>query len=166
MVYYITLDKWRNTVKVNESIDAALAAAPTLRVEELTEAVKALEDIRVPQRWDQPAAKRPGFPNQYDGTGYLIAKFEETFKPGSVLLLQPARPAYVADSRHLALYFIMGSYLEDKSEWNKIAATWLGVAEEALPNDLLTYLLTRRGLALHWIEERVRNQVDFTMIAL
>jgi hypothetical protein len=163
--YYVTYDKFRNTVRVSESIDAALEET-RFGTKELEAAVRAVETVREPTRWDRPAPKQPGFPNQYDGSKFLIAKFEGTFKAGSVLLLQPGRPAYVAENRQLALYFIIGAYLEDKPEWNTIAANWLGLVVEALPNDLLTYLLTRRGLALHWIEERVRCQVPYSMVQL
>ena len=165
MTYYVTYDKWHNTVRVSESIDAALNGL-ALNVKELELAVRVIEGVKEPSRWDKAAARLPGFPNQYDGPKFLVAKFNGTFRVGSILLLRPGKPAIVYESRHLALYYLIGSYLEDKIEWNKIAANWLGVAEDALPNDLLTYLLTRRGLALHWIEERVRNQVEFTMIAL
>lgn len=163
--YYVTYDKFRSTVRVSESIDAALEGTG-LSVKELEAAVRALEAVKEPSRWDRPAPRLPGFPNQYDGSKFLIARFDGVFKPGSVLLLRPGLPAMVAESRHLALYFIIGAYLENKVEWQPIAAGWLGVAVDALPSDLLTYLLTRRGLALHWIEERVRCQVPYSMVAL
>ncbi len=163
--YYVTYDKFRESVKVTESIDAALEGTG-FGVKELEAAVRAVEAVKEPSRWDKPAPKLPGFSNQYDGSKFLVARFNGVFKPGYVLLLRPGLPAMVAESRHLALYFIIGAYLEDKVEWQAIAAGWLGLTVESLPTDLLTYLLTRRGLALHWIEERVRCQVPYSMVAL
>ncbi len=163
--YYVTYDKFRDTVRVSESIDAALEGTG-LGVKELEAAVRAVEAVKEPSCWTKPAPRLPGHPNQYDGSKFLVARFNGVFRPGSVLLLRPGLAAMMAENRHLALYFIIGAYLEDKVEWQAIAARWLGVAVEALPNDLLTYLLTRRGLALHWIEERVRCQVPYSMVQL
>lgn len=163
--YYVTYDKFHESVNVTESIDAALQGT-SLTVKELEAAVRIIEMVKEISRWDRPAPKLPGYPNQYDGTKFLVARFNGIFRPGSVLLLRPGLPAIVKESRHLALYFIIGAYLEDKVEWQTIASGWLGLTVESLPNDLLTYLLMRRGLALHWIEERVRCQVPYLMVQL
>ena len=163
--YYVTYDKFQETVRVSDSIDAALEGTG-FGVKELEAAVRAVEAVKEPGRWDRPAPKLPGYPNQYDVAKFLIVRFEGTFRVGSALLLRPGLPVMIAENRHLALYFIIGAYLEDKVEWQTIAANWLGLSVEALPTDLLTYLLTRRGLALHWIEERVRCQVPYSMVQL
>lgn len=163
--YYVTYNKFRESVKVTESIDGALEGTD-LTVRELEAAVRSVEAVKEISRWDRPAHKLPGFPNQYDGPNILVARFDGQFKVGSVLLLRPKQPARIAENRHLALYFIIGAYLEDKVEWQTIAANWLGLTVESLPNDLLTYLLMRRGLALHWIEERIKCQVPYSMVQL
>lgn len=166
MPYYVIYRRGDEFARVVEGLDAALAAAGRLTVTQMEAAIKALEGIREPPDWTvrRPKATKPPFEWTYDDL--LLVKLHVDWRPGSVLVVQKGHVARIFENRHLGLYFLMDSYLAECPAWEKFLSTWLGLTVESLPKDVLTYLLERRGLALHWIEERMKCQIDFILVPL
>jgi hypothetical protein len=166
MPYYVIYRRGDEEARAVEGLDKVLAAATPLTVSQMEAAIKALEGICDPPDWTvkRPKATKPPFEWRIDDL--LLVKVLVDWRPGSVLVVQKGHVARIFESRHLGLYYLMDSYLATCSALETYLATWLGVAKDALPSDVLTYLLERRGLALHWIEERVRNQIDYQIVPL
>jgi hypothetical protein len=166
MPYYVIYRRGDSEAKAVEGLDAALASAGRLTVSQMEAAVKALEGIREVPDWTvkRPKATKPPF--EWTHEDLLLVKVFVDWRPGAVLVLEKGHVARIFENRHLGLYYLMDSYLATNPNWDTYLASWLGLARDALPRDLLTYLLERRGLALHWIEERVRNQIDYVIVPL
>jgi hypothetical protein len=166
MPYYVIYRRGDEEARAVERLDEALAAVAPLTVSQMEAAVKALEGIQEVPDWTVKRTKPVAPPYQWTHDDLLLVKVLVDWQPGSVLVVQKGHVARIFESRHLGLYYLMDSYLVTCEAWETYLATWLGVAKDALPSDVLTYLLERRGLALHWIEERVRNQIDYQMVPL
>jgi hypothetical protein len=166
MSYYAIYRRGEEVATAVDGLDEAFAAAGRLTVTQMEAAVKALEGIRETPDWTVRRKKTVAPPFQWTYDDLLLVKVHVDWRPGSVLVVQKGHVARTFENRHLALYYLMESHLTDNPAWDKILATWLGLVPESLPRDPLTYLLERRGLALHWIEERMRCQLDFVLVPL
>ena len=166
MPYYVIYRRGDEVAKAVEGLDTALAAAGKLTVVQMEDAIKALEGIREAPDWTVKRVKPVAPPFEWRYDDLLLVKVQVDWRNGSVLVVQKGQVARIFENRHLGLYYLMDSYLATCNAWDKFLATWLGLTVESLPKDVLTYLLERRGLALHWIEERVRNQIDYTIVPL
>jgi hypothetical protein len=154
-------------------------ATTHLRVDQLEAAVRALESLRDLKVGDFKVAKKRPVPYEYRSGDLLLVKCLLDWVPGTVMVKREGRPVRFAENRHLGVYLVMKDELAGCADWRTMAAMWLGLAAEAFGKktgetsfsaptiDPLTYLMERRGLALHWIEERIRNQVpDYRIIEL
>ncbi len=166
MPYYVIYRRGDPAARAVEGLDEALAAAGRLTVTQMEAAVKALEGIREMPDWTVKRPKTVAPPFEWAHDDLLLVKVQVDWRPGSVLVVQKGHVARIFENRHLGLYYLMDSYLATNPNWDTFLATWLGLAKDALPRDILTYLIERRGLALHWIEERVRNQIDYVIVPL
>lgn len=166
MPYYAIYRRGDESARFVDGLDTALAAAGKLTVTQMEDAIKALEGIRDPPDWSVRLQKPKKPPFEWTHNDLLLVKVHVDWRPGAVLVVQKGHCARTFENRHLGLYFLIDSYLADCSNWEKFLATWLGLTVDSLPKDILTYLVERRGLALHWIEERMKCQIDFTLIPI
>ncbi len=166
MPFYAVYRRGWTTAKAVPTLEAAFTEAGKLSVSQMEAAIRALEDVRERPDFTRKLVRRPGYKYEYRIDDLLIMKVHVDWRPGMALLLVSGYPGRTFESRLLGLFQVMKEYLEIREHWRPVLAAWLGLVEAGLPNDLLTYLLERRGLAVHWIEERVRCQIDYELINL
>jgi len=165
MPFYVKHKAGDEVAKVYEKLEDALP--DNLTTDQLNSAIKVLEGVRDLRASDFKVAKRRPTPYEWTHGDQLLVKCLLDWVPGTVMVKREGRPTRFAENRHLGVYLVMKDELAGRADWRTMAAMWLGLAAEAVPDDPLTYLVGRRGLALHWIEERIRNQVpDYRIIEL
>lgn len=165
MPFYVSYRRGDEVAKVYDKLEDVLP--DNLTTDQLNAAIKALEGVRDFKPSDFKVAKRRPVPYEWTHGDQLLVKCLLDWTEGTVMIWRPGWPTRFTENRHLGVYQVMKDELAGKADWRAMAAMWLGLASAAVPDDPLTYLLGRRGLALHWIEERIRNQVpDYRIIEL
>jgi hypothetical protein len=155
-MYYVIYRRGEETAKMVGDLATAIGAAGQMTVIQMEAAVRALEGVR---EWSLKRVKTaPRYEWQHNDV--LLVKALADWKVNSVMVVQKGHLARIFDGRHLALLYL----IEMNFMGGEMLANWLGLTIASLPTDLLTYLLERRGLALHWIEERMKCQIDFVIV--
>lgn len=164
MPFYVVYNDGDEVAKVYDKLEDAMTHVQAQHLEAAVRALEGIKDIKVA---DYKVAKKRPIPYEWRHGNLLLVKCLLDFAKGAVMVLRDGQPARFAENRHLGIYLVMKDELAGCAEWKAKASMWLGLAADAVPTDPLTYLVERRGLALHWIEERMRNQIhDFKIVEL
>lgn len=156
-VYFFVTGDGRDTkTYIYDTLEKATAKARSsgaLTVRELVDMCDAVEKFRP---WKGPA-----------GTDFTILKVLTGIDEGVKELFVLRRPGEkfgrLFGSHWASLYDIMKQKDVKTKDGRYFWAAWLGLTEAGLPADLRAHLASCRGLQLHWIEERVKNHLDFTI---
>lgn len=164
MPFYVAYRTGDEFAKVYDKLEDATTHVPPQQLEAAVRALEGLRDFKV---GDFKVAKKRPVPYEWRHGDLLLVKCLLDWRQGTVMVNREGRPMRFAENRHLGVYLVMKDELAGRADWRTMASMWLGLASDAVPADPLTYLVGRRGLALHWIEERMRNQVhDFRIVEL
>lgn len=156
MPYYVVYRRGEESARAVNELEKAIASAGRLTVAQMEAAVRALEGIR---EWAVKRVKTAP-PYEWQHNDVLLVKALADWKVNSVMVVQKGHLTRIFEGRHLALLYL----IEMNFMGTEMLANWLGLTTASLPTDLLTYLLERRGLALHWIEERMKCQIEFVIV--